>query len=429
VLFRSCLNPFIKEAHESMRNYFAEICNVKDADAYFGINEFSDMIVLTKPAVYLSVDEITDTHKILVEYLDRIAPSRSDQLREILSLLGDEPNLDGLCDTTAATNSPNAKSTLTSSPSVHSNDSMANKNSCSNSAQICLMLNNRFTPNGDEKTEINNLFIKTKRFIVDIILCQPGDNLAQILYTPTNEEQEREHMKLLVKRETTEKFGNASLNEHYRLSKSFYTPFDAMKKEVRSNLSELERCGLVSSKNNYQNIISRISQDIRSQRKHRQRRQSELTHLKEVLIELEKKKALLTEQVLFYNEYVKACLENYNNKTKKSKNPFKRGKTVKSAATLKYTAAKLQEKGVILEIEELSNNQLKNVTFEISPNDEPGVFDVSAKFMGVPMDKNELIFQELLQLQYEGKPIMKLYDKVKINVNLLIFLLNKKYGK
>lgn len=176
-----------------MRNYFAEICNVKDADAYFGINEFSDMIVLTKPVVYLSVDEITDTHKILIEYLDRISPNKNDQLREILSLLGDEPNLDGLSESVAFnnSNSPNAKNTLTGSPSLYSNDSMSNKNSCGNNAQICLMLNNRFTPNGDEKTEINNLYIKTKRFIVDIILCQTGDNLAQILYTPTNEEQVR----------------------------------------------------------------------------------------------------------------------------------------------------------------------------------------------------------------------------------------------
>lgn len=148
------------------------------------------MIVLTKPVVYLSVDEITDTHKMLVEYLDKIAPNNNDQLREILSLLGDEPNLDGLCESNAATNSPIAKNmTLTSSPSLTSNDSSSNKNSCGNNAQICLMLNNRFTPNGDEKTEINNLYIRTKRFIVDIILCQPGDNLLQILYTPTTEEQ------------------------------------------------------------------------------------------------------------------------------------------------------------------------------------------------------------------------------------------------
>lgn len=38
--------------------------------------------------------------------------------------------------------------------------------------------------------------------------------------------------------------------------------------------------------------------------------------------------------------------------------------------------------------------------------------------------------QDLLQLQYEGVAVMKLFDRATINVNLLIFLLNKKfYGK
>jgi len=36
---------------------------------------------------------------------------------------------------------------------------------------------------------------------------------------------------------------------------------------------------------------------------------------------------------------------------------------------------------------------LKNVLFEISSTDTSGVFDVNAKFMGVSMDKVQLLFQ------------------------------------
>lgn len=79
---------------------------------------------------------------------------------------------------------------------------------------------------------------------------------------------------------------------------------------------------------------------------------------------------------------------------------------------------------------------------------------MSARFMGVAMEKVELVFQvrssaythsipsvqhsavqylslpspqDLLQLQYEGSAVMKMFGKAKINVNLLIFLLNKKF--
>lgn len=41
-----------------------------------------------------------------------------------------------------------------------------------------------------------------------------------------------------------------------------------------------------------------------------------------------------------------------------------------------------------------------------------------------------LYYQDLLQLQYEGVVVMKLFDRVKVNVNFLIFFFNKKfYGK
>nr|AEA51083.1 IQ motif containing GTPase activating protein 2 [Oryzias melastigma] len=68
--------------------------------------------------------------------------------------------------------------------------------------------------------------------------------------------------------------------------------------------------------------------------------------------------------------------------------------------------------------------------FDISPTEEVGDFEVKAKFMGVEMEKVQLHFQDLLQLQYDGVAVMKMFDKAKVNVNLLIFLLNRKfYGK
>jgi len=41
--------------------------------------------------------------------------------------------------------------------------------------------------------------------------------------------------------------------------------------------------------------------------------------------------------------------------------------------------------------------------------------------------QNVFFEQDLLQLQYEGVAVMKLFDRAKVNVNLLIFLLNKKF--
>uniref|UniRef100_UPI00398E3A65 ras GTPase-activating-like protein IQGAP1 n=1 Tax=Pristiophorus japonicus TaxID=55135 RepID=UPI00398E3A65 len=123
-------------------------------------------------------------------------------------------------------------------------------------------------------------------------------------------------------------------------------------------------------------------------------------------------------------------MDNLASKGKVSKKPGDVKAKKSKQVSQRYTAARLHEKGVLLEIEDLNSNQFKNVIFDICPTEEVGDFEVKAKFMGVQMDSFMLHYQDLLQLQYEGVAVMKLFDKAKVNVNLLIFLLNKKfYGK
>ena len=43
------------------------------------------------------------------------------------------------------------------------------------------------------------------------------------------------------------------------------------------------------------------------------------------------------------------------------------------------------------------------------------------------MNQEEIVFQDLLQMQYEGVGRMKMFDQCVVNVNLLIFLINKKF--
>ena len=64
------------------------------------------------------------------------------------------------------------------------------------------------------------------------------------------------------------------------------------------------------------------------------------------------------------------------------------------------------------------------------PLEQDGMFEISAKFMGVEMEKIVVDIQELLRLQYEGQAVLNLFGKAKVNVNLLLHFLNAKfYGK
>ena len=55
-------------------------------------------------------------------------------------------------------------------------------------------------------------------------------------------------------------------------------------------------------------------QDIRNQRKYRQRRKQELQKLKQTLENLNRKSTFYEEQVDYFQQYIKVCLDNLNKK-------------------------------------------------------------------------------------------------------------------
>lgn len=65
-----------------------------------------------------------------------------------------------------------------------------------------------------------------------------------------------------------------------------------------------------------QTILLLLVKDIRNQRLHRQRRKVEMTKLKTTLKSLSQKRTFFEEQINYYNQYVKTCLDKQAAKTK-----------------------------------------------------------------------------------------------------------------
>lgn len=63
--------------------------------------------------------------------------------------------------------------------------------------------------------------------------------------------------------------------------------------------------------------LSCFLQDIRNQRRYRQRRKQELTKLKQNMEMLDQKAKFFEEQSDYYNQYIKSCLASLANKSKK----------------------------------------------------------------------------------------------------------------
>ena len=95
--------------------------------------------------------------------------------------------------------------------------------------------------------------------------------------------------------------------------------------------------------------------------------------------------------------------------------------------SFKYTASELLKKGVLISIEGYDQRQFGQITMTIS-SDEAGVFNVEAAFLGVTMpEKVELRLEDLLTAQDNNETVLTLFDGARVNLNLLIFLINKKF--
>lgn len=414
----SSMNNYLSQTYEKFRNFFQAACIVPEPEEKFNIDEYSDMVTLSKPVIYISIEEIISTHSLLLEHQDAIAPDPNDVLNELLTGLGEVPDVETFLGEGVDPSDPNKENTLSQLVKT----------------EISLSLTRKYDLREGEEQDIKGLMMKTKRLIVDVIRAQPGETLAKILETPATEHQESEHLKIVEKRVILDSKTPEKMKHSRSILEEGQLPLEQKKRKIQRNLRTLEQAGLVSSENKYQEIINEIAKDIRNQRRYRQLRKAELVKLQQTLNALNSKKAFYEDQINYYNTYIKTCLDNLTRKNSRrsikiSGKEEEKGNKLKNIS-LKYTAARLHEKGVILGIDELQPNQFKNVMFEITPGEEVGDFDIKAKFLGVEMEKVQLHFQDLLQMQYEGVSVMKMFDKAKVNVNLLIFLLNKKfYGK
>ncbi|XP_029430405.1 ras GTPase-activating-like protein IQGAP1 [Rhinatrema bivittatum] len=407
------INEYLSQSYQKFRRFFQSACEVSEPEEKFNVDEYSDLVTLSKPVIYISIGEIINTHTLLLDHQDAIAPEHNDPIHELLDDLGEVSTIESLIGEGSG------------------NIGDANKEILAKT-EVSLTLTNKFDVLGDENSEkdARTILLNTKRLIVDVIRFQPGETLTEILETPATSEQEADHQRAMQRRAIRDAKTPDKMKKVTSMKEENNLNLKEKKEKIQAGLKKLAELGLVNPGNRYQDLINDIAKDIRNQRRYRQRRKAELVKLQQTYNALNSKATFYGEQVDYYKSYIKTCLDNLASKGKVSKKPGEmKGKKSKKIS-LKYTAARLHEKGVLLEIEDLQVNQFKNVIFEINPTDEVGDFEVKAKFMGVQMETFMLHYQDLLQLQYEGVAVMKLFDRAKVNVNLLIFLLNKKfYGK
>jgi Ras GTPase-activating-like protein IQGAP2/3 len=161
------LNHHIMDAVTRMKDIFRVLISVPDAKARFDIDEFEDLTSKKKPTLYIKMTDIFAIHRLVAQDIETIAPSREDQLRVIISELGSVQN------------------------------SEAELKNVGNT-EIGLQLDPHFQKIEDPDSEVNALFVETKRCILYVVRVQTGANLMEILVKPIVREDEDRWEQLLL---------------------------------------------------------------------------------------------------------------------------------------------------------------------------------------------------------------------------------------
>ncbi|NWH16681.1 IQGA3 protein, partial [Grus americana] len=335
------VNQYLEDTHNKFRRFISAACCVPEPEERFNMDEYSEMVAVAKPVIYITVGELINTHKLLLEHQDSIAPHHGDPLHELLEDLDELPTVQS----------------LVGSPADGSAEQMLSQLS---KMEISLTLTGKLVPvASNEENDMRSLLLSTKQMLVDVIQSQPGDSLPEILRTPASEHEEASHDHLMHRRALQDAQTPAKLKRNRSLAANSQLSMEEKKRKIIRNLRRLESLGLVDSAHQYQELIDELAKDICNQRRYRQHRKGELLKLRQTLQGLNTKTLFYEEQIDYYNQYIKTCLDNLaaSNKYVSLQKPSKASGKNKKLQSLRYTAARLLEKGVLLEIEDLPLSQ------------------------------------------------------------------------
>lgn len=91
-LYLQPLNSYVTEAIDRLQDIWVNLIDVRDAEAYFEIDEFNDLFARTKPTLYIKLADVFAIHNLVINDLSTLCPSQDDPLREVVRELGSAKN-------------------------------------------------------------------------------------------------------------------------------------------------------------------------------------------------------------------------------------------------------------------------------------------------------------------------------------------------
>jgi len=471
------LNEYISIAGKKFAAFFTKVACVETAEAHFQIDEFDDLTKTSNPVIFISPKEIIEVHSCILEHIEDIEINEKDPLRIILNDLG-EP-------VTTETSEKEITLTLVNRfADVNDDDENEKKHLLRKTKNMVIdilriqngksILDILSKPSTEiEEREFQEL-VDQKIANEEILKKKKEEERKELEKNSNLKEKDKSNPNSphnsnnsINKSNGNVAKSNASVNKSSNslnksqnelepkengLSKSQYlslslhqlkeSTFADYKKKTSKNLENLEGYHEIKKEDNYQTLLNIIGKEIKNKNIQREKKIAEIKKLKQTIENLKQKEDYLLSQKDTYNNYIDMCRNQLTNSKKPNKKPTifsrqyyylkkleKEGKVPKFGS-YQYTAEQLYKRGVLVSIEGISQKMYSAIKFTIS-SDEVGVFNIVAKTIASKIfEPIEIVItlDELLQAKYDEIQILSISDDTaKVNVNLLLHLINKKF--
>mmetsp|Transcript_21623 Transcript_21623/g.30230 ORF Transcript_21623/g.30230 Transcript_21623/m.30230 type:complete len:756 (-) Transcript_21623:71-2338(-) len=363
------LNEFLNNVRNKLNTFLEELTRVEDLDEHLQLDKYLRLGKTSDVYINITLNEMYFIHSLLIEHLKVLESKSTDRtLREILNELGPAP------------------------PQLPKKDN----------SNVELLLINRYSggePSDSKEIKPEQIYAETKYLLFTIIKSLPN------IIADKNDPDIRSVI------ESAEKYAHEK--KDFKLAEKV--------KKIQTNCKKLVAEGIISESDNYAKLRRDTVQELINYEAQIKKTQQDIELLKTVLHNINEHNQFLTQQYQAYKEYLANVRQNCTTTTTKDS---KQSKQTKKKGPFKFSHSKLQQDGIIIE-SEVPEERRGNIFFQFAET-APGLYTVTVMYKSRTISEMKLQLDDLLERQHNNNLELET-DFLKLNVNLVIFLLNKHF--
>lgn len=377
------LNTVLENNKPRINDFLEKLTDVDDLEAHLNLDRYVALGKTSENFINISLNEMYFIHGLLNHHLPVIAPEISaptdELLHRLLRELGPAP------------------------PQLPRKDN----------ANVDLKLETQLLGSqGEPEMTPEQIYQETKYLLFSIIKALPDIKGANTTDIPAT----LQLAQMVAIKSQNEALGEMILN-------------------INTNIKDLLAAGLIKEEDGYAQLRKDAMQELLNYEKQVEKTNNDIQLLNKVISNIREHNLFLQQQLEVYKQYLDNVRQNCSSSSPATKkNPEQKGSKKKSSSSsssgqrklgpIKFTHNLLEKDGIIIE-SEVPAERRSSINFSFtSPN--PGSFEIEVLYKSRHIADMKLELDDLLERQHNNQLDLEL-DFLRLNVNLLIYLLNKNF--